>query len=168
MTRMSRFKVPHTLVLLFGMVVLAQVLSYLQSRPAEFDRVENCFRTPPGGAGQLPPHAGRSGGVAPRESDRHSQEVSVGHTRSSSSSSSSAARSLYSGATGAVDAAVGSHSQTLGGSTVLAGGRRNHSCSRSGRATIGFGEEYFPFRARAHHARSRPGVTTGSRPWGSS
>ena len=36
----SRFKVPHTLVILFGMVVLAQILSY--ALPAgEFDRVEN-------------------------------------------------------------------------------------------------------------------------------
>ncbi|NNM07160.1 MAG: YfcC family protein [Gemmatimonadetes bacterium] len=36
----SRFKVPHTLVLLFGMVVLAQIVTYLLPSGA-FDRVEN-------------------------------------------------------------------------------------------------------------------------------
>ena len=36
----SRFKVPHTLVLLFGMVVLAQILSYILPAGA-FERVEN-------------------------------------------------------------------------------------------------------------------------------
>ena len=36
----NRFKVPHTLVLLFGMVVLAQILTYLLPAGA-FDRAEN-------------------------------------------------------------------------------------------------------------------------------
>jgi uncharacterized ion transporter superfamily protein YfcC len=36
----SKFKVPHTLVLLFGMVVIAQILSYILPAGA-FDRVEN-------------------------------------------------------------------------------------------------------------------------------
>jgi len=36
----SRFKVPHTLVLLFGMVVLAQILAYILPAGA-FERVEN-------------------------------------------------------------------------------------------------------------------------------
>jgi uncharacterized ion transporter superfamily protein YfcC len=36
----SRFKVPHTLVLLFGMVVLAQILTYILPAGA-FERVEN-------------------------------------------------------------------------------------------------------------------------------
>lgn len=36
----SKFKVPHTLVLLFGMVILAQILSYILPAGA-FERVEN-------------------------------------------------------------------------------------------------------------------------------
>jgi uncharacterized ion transporter superfamily protein YfcC len=36
----SKFKVPHTLVLLFGMVVIAQIMSYILPAGA-FDRVEN-------------------------------------------------------------------------------------------------------------------------------
>jgi uncharacterized ion transporter superfamily protein YfcC len=61
----NRFKVPHTLVLLFGMVVLAQILTYLLPAGA-FERVENAagrLQVVPGsfqftpGAGALSPWA---------------------------------------------------------------------------------------------------------------
>ncbi len=138
----SRFKVPHTLVLLFGMVVLAQVLSYLL--PAgSFERVENdagrlqvvpgSFRLTPD-APALSPLASLT--AIPRGfSGAHEIIFFV---------------FLIGGAfavlraTGAVDAGMGAILRHWGHRPfwLVAGGT---SLFAIGSATIGFGEEYFPF-----------------------
>ncbi len=138
----SRFKVPHTLVFLFGMVIVAQVFSYLL--PAgSFERVENAagrLQVVPGSF-HLTPDAPALSPVA----------------------SLTAIPKGFSGAheiiffvfiiggtfavlrtTGAVDAGMGALLKRWGDRPfwLVAGGT---SLFAVGSATIGFGEEYFPF-----------------------
>jgi len=138
----SRFKVPHTLVVLSGMVVLAQLLTYLI--PAgSFERVENA-------AGRLQ--------VVPG-----SFHFTPNATTMSPLASLTAIPKGLSGAgdiiffvfiiggafavlkaTGAVDAALGSILRRWGDRPfwLVAGGVALFAV---GSSTIGFGEEYFPF-----------------------
>jgi len=138
----SRFKVPHTLVILFGMVVLAQILSY--ALPAgEFDRVETAagrFQVV-AGSFHLTPDAPAVSPLAsltaiPRGfSGAHEIIFFV---------------FLIGGAfavlraSGAVDAAVGAILRHWGNQPfwLVAGGITLFAV---GSSTIGFGEEYFPF-----------------------
>ncbi len=138
----SRFKVPHTLVFLFGMVILAQVLTYLL--PAgSFERVENAvgrLQVVPGSfhfttdAPALLPLASLT--AIPRGfSGAHEIIFFV---------------FLIGGAfavlkaTGAVDAALGAILRHWGDRPfwLVAGGITLFAV---GSSTIGFGEEYFPF-----------------------
>ena len=138
----SRFKIPHTLVLLFGMVILAQVFSYLL--PAgSFERVENA-------AGRLQ--------VVPG-----SFHLTPDRPALSPLASLTAIPKGFSGAheiiffvfiiggafavlrtTGAVDSAMGALLRRWGDRPfwLVAGGTFLFAI---GSATIGFGEEYFPF-----------------------
>ena len=61
-----KFKVPHTLVILFSMVVLAQILTYTSIPAGSFDRVETEVGANAGGSGQLPSDSGHAGGFAVR------------------------------------------------------------------------------------------------------
>ena len=138
----SRFKVPHTLVILFGMVILAQVLSYLI--PAgSFERVENAagrLQVVPGSfhltpdAPALSPWASLTA-IPKGFSGAHEIIFFV---------------FIIGGAfavlkaTGAVDAAIGALLRRWGDRPfwLVAGGT---SLFAVGSSTIGFGEEYFPF-----------------------
>ena len=141
MTRI-RFKVPHTLVILFGMVILAQLFSYLL--PAgSFDRVENAagrFQVVPGSfkftpdAPALSPWASLTA-IPKGFSGAHEIIFFV---------------FIIGGAfavlkaTGAVDAVVGVLLRRWGNQPfwLVAGGTTLFAI---GSSTIGFGEEYFPF-----------------------
>ncbi len=138
----SRFKVPHTLVILFGMVVLAQILTYVI--PAgSFDRVENA-------AGRLQ--------VVPGSFHRTPETPAL-----SPLASLTAVPKGFSGAheiiffvfiiggafavfraTGAVDAGMHALLRRWGNRPfwLVAGGITLFAV---GSSTIGFGEEYFPF-----------------------
>ena len=138
----SKLKVPHTLVILFAMVILGQVLSYLL--PAgSFERVENA-------AGQLQ--------VVPG-----SFEFTVDAPALSPLASLTAVPKGLSGAhqiifllliiggafavlraTGAVDSVIGALLRRWGDRPfwLVAGGTTLFAL---GSSTIGFGEEYFPF-----------------------
>jgi uncharacterized ion transporter superfamily protein YfcC len=137
-----RFKVPHTLVLLFGMVVLAQLLTYLL--PAgTFERVQNAagrLQVVPGSfsftpeAGSLPPWAMLT--AIPRGfSEAHEIIFFV---------------FIIGGAfavlraTGAVDAALGALLRRLGSRPfwLVTGGIVVFAI---GSSTIGMAEEYLPF-----------------------
>jgi len=138
----SRFKVPHTLVLLFGMVVLAQILTYLL--PAgTFARVENAagrLQVVPGSfhltpeAGALPPWAMFTA-IPEGFSAAHEIIFFV---------------FIIGGAfavlraTGAVDAALGALLRRLGHQPfwLVAGGILIFAV---GSSTIGMAEEYLPF-----------------------
>ncbi|HJN14413.1 MAG TPA: YfcC family protein, partial [Armatimonadota bacterium] len=138
----SKLKVPHTLVLLFAMVILGQVLSYLL--PAgSFERVENA-------AGQLQ--------VVPG-----SFEFTVDAPALSPLASLTAVPKGLTGAhqiifllliiggavavlraTGTLDAVIGALLRRWGDRPfwLVAGGTTLFAL---GSSTIGFGEEYFPF-----------------------
>ena len=138
----SKLKVPHTLVLLFAMVILGQVLSYLL--PAgSFERVENA-------AGQLQ--------VVPG-----SFEFTVDAPALSPLASLTAVPKGLTGAhqiifllliiggavavlraTGTLDAVIGALLRRWGDRPfwLVAGGT---ALFAAGSSTIGFGEEYFPF-----------------------
>jgi len=138
----SRFKVPHTLVLLFGMVVLAQILTYLLPAGA-FQRVENeagRLQVVPGSF-ELTPDAEALSPLAiftaiPRGfSEAHEIIFFV---------------FIIGGAfavlraTGAVDAALGAVLRRLGNQPfwLVAGGVVLFAV---GSSTIGMAEEYLPF-----------------------
>ena len=138
----SRLKVPHTLVFLFGMVILAQVLTYLLPT-GSFERVENAagrLQVVPGSF-HLTPDAPAVSPLAsltaiPRGfSGAHEIIFFV---------------FLIGGAfavlkaTGAVDAALGAILRRWGDRPfwLVAGGTALFAV---GSSTIGFGEEYFPF-----------------------
>ena len=138
----SRFKVPHTLVILFGMVVLAQVLSY--ALPAgEFDRVENAA-----GRLQVVPGSFHLTPAAPAVSPLAS--LTAIPRGLSGAQEIIFFVFLIGGAfavlrtTGAVDAAVGAILRHWGNQPfwLVAGGTTLFAI---GSSTIGFGEEYFPF-----------------------
>ncbi len=141
MTR-SRFKVPHTLVILFGMVVLAQVVSYVL--PAgEFDRVEN-----DAGRLQVVPGSFHLTPDAPSVSPLASltaipRGLSGAHEIIFFVFLIGGAFAVLR-ATGAVDAAVGAILRHWGNQPfwLVAGGTTLFAV---GSSTIGFGEEYFPF-----------------------
>ena len=138
----GRFKVPHTLVLLFGMVILAQLFSYLL--PAgSFERMENAagrLQVVPGSfhftpdAPALSPLASLTA-VPKGFSGAHEIIFFV---------------FIIGGAfavlraTGAVDASMGALLRRLGDRPfwLVAGGILLFAV---GSSTIGFGEEYFPF-----------------------
>ncbi len=138
----SKFKVPHTLVLLFGMVVLAQILTYLLPAGA-FERVENAagrLQVIPGSfhltpdAGSLPPWAMFTA-IPEGFSAAHEIIFFV---------------FIIGGAfavlraTGAVDAALGAVLRKLGHQPfwLVAGGILIFAL---GSSTIGMAEEYLPF-----------------------
>ncbi|MFC1662237.1 YfcC family protein [Gemmatimonadota bacterium] len=138
----SRFKVPHTLVLLFGMVVLAQLLTYLLPAGA-FERVENAagrLQVVPGSF-HLTPESGALSPWAmftaiPRGfSEAHEIIFFV---------------FIIGGAfavlraTGAVDAALGALLRRLGNRPfwLVSGGILVFTL---GSSTIGMAEEYLPF-----------------------
>jgi len=138
----SRFKVPHTLVILFGMVVVAQILSYVLPAGV-FDRVETA-------SGRLQVVAG-SFHLTP-----DAPAVSPFASLTAIPRGFSGAHEiiffvfLIGGAfavlraTGAVDAAVGAILRRWGNQPfwLVAGGITLFAV---GSSTIGFGEEYFPF-----------------------
>jgi len=138
----SRFKVPHTLVILFGMVVLAQVVSYVL--PAgEFDRVEN-----DAGRLQVVPGSFHLTPDAPSVSPLASltaipRGLSGAHEIIFFVFLIGGAFAVLR-ATGAVDAAVGAILRHWGNQPfwLVAGGTTLFAV---GSSTIGFGEEYFPF-----------------------
>ena len=138
----SRFKVPHTLVILFGMVVLAQILSY--ALPAgEFDRVENAA-----GRLQVVPGSFHFTPDAPAVSPLASltaipRGLSGAHEIIFFVFLIGGAFAVLR-ATGAVDAAVGAILRHWGDQPfwLIAGGTTLFAV---GSSTIGFGEEYFPF-----------------------
>ncbi len=138
----SRFKVPHTLVLLFGMVILAQILSYVLPAGA-FERVANAagrLQVVPGSfhltpeAGALPPWAMFTA-IPKGFSAAHEIIFFV---------------FIIGGAfavlraTGAVDAALGALLRRLGNRPfwLVAGGILIFAV---GSSTIGMAEEYLPF-----------------------
>jgi uncharacterized ion transporter superfamily protein YfcC len=138
----SRFKVPHTLVLLFGMVVLAQILTYLLPSGA-FDRVENAvgrLQVVPGSFHLTPD-------VEPLSPVAMLTAIPKGF---------SAAEEIIFfvfiiggafqvlRATGAVDAALGALLRRLGNRPfwLVAGGILVFAL---GSSTIGMAEEYLPF-----------------------
>lgn len=138
----SRFKVPHTLVILFAMVVLAQVVSYVL--PAgEFDRVENSA-----GRLQVVPGSFHLTPDAPSVSPLASltaipRGLSGAHEIIFFVFLIGGAFAVLR-ATGAVDAAVGAILRHWGNQPfwLVAGGTTLFAV---GSSTIGFGEEYFPF-----------------------
>ncbi len=138
----SRFKVPHTLVFLFGMVIVAQVLTYLLPAGA-FERVENAagrLQVVPGSF-HFTPDAPALSPVAwltaiPKGFSGAHEIIFfvfiIGGTFAVLRT------------TGAVDAAMGALLRRWGDRPfwLVAGGT---SLFTLGSATIGFGEEYFPF-----------------------
>jgi len=138
----SRFKVPHTLVILFGMVILAQILTYVI--PAgSFDRVENekgqqqvvpgSFHLTPETPTLLP--AAFLMAIPKGLSDAHPIILFVfiiGGTFAVLRS------------TGAVDAGMGALLRRCGNRPfwLVAGGITLFAV---GSSTVGFGEEYYPF-----------------------
>jgi uncharacterized ion transporter superfamily protein YfcC len=137
-----RFKVPHTLVLLFGMVVLAQVLTYVL--PAgSFDRVENA-------AGRLQVVPG-SFHLTPDTEPLSPVAMFTAIPRGFSAAEEIIFFVFIIGgafgvlrATGAVDAALGALLRGLGHRPfwLVAGGILVFSV---GSSTIGMAEEYLPF-----------------------
>ena len=137
-----RVKVPHTLVILFGMVVLAQVLSYLL--PAgSFERVENAagrLQVVPGSF-QLTPDAPALSPLAsltaiPKGLSGAHQIIFLVFIIGGAFA--------VLRATGAVDAVLGALLRRWGDRPfwLVAGGTALFAV---GSSTIGFGEEYFPF-----------------------
>jgi len=138
----SRFKVPHTLVILFSMVILAQVLTYII--PAgEFDRVENDqgrMQVVPGSFHRTHETPALSPGaflmaIPKGLSDAHAIILFVliiGGTF---------AVLRY---TGAMDTGMGSLLRRWGNKPfwLVAGGIIIFA---AGSSTVGFGEEYYPF-----------------------
>jgi uncharacterized ion transporter superfamily protein YfcC len=138
----GRFKVPHTLVILFGMVILAQVLSYLI--PAgSFDRVENAagrLQVVPGSF-QLTPDAPALSPLAsltaiPKGLNGAAEIIFFVFIIGGAFA--------VLKATGAVDAGMGALLRRWGDRPfwLVAGGTALFAV---GSSTIGFGEEYFPF-----------------------
>jgi uncharacterized ion transporter superfamily protein YfcC len=137
-----KFKVPHTLVVLFSMVVLAQILTYLI--PAgEFDRVENDkgrLQVVPGSFHRTPETPALSPGaflmaIPKGLSGAHAIILFVfiiGGTFAVLRS------------TGAVDAGMGALLRRWGKRPfwLVAGGI---TLFAAGSSTVGFGEEYYPF-----------------------
>ena len=138
----SKFKVPHTLVILAGMVVVAQLLSYLI--PAgSFERVENAA-----GRLQVVPGSFHFTPDAPALSPLASltaipKGLSGAHEIIFFVFIIGGAFAVLK-ATGAVDAAVGAILRHWGDRPfwLVAGGTALFAV---GSSTIGFGEEYFPF-----------------------
>jgi uncharacterized ion transporter superfamily protein YfcC len=137
-----RFKVPHTLVLLFAMVVAALVLSWLLP-PGTFERVE-----PEPGQVQVVPGTFRETPEVERQSPL---AVFTAIPKGFSAAHQIIFFVLIIGgafavmrATGAIDAALGSLLRRLGGRPFLlvAGGVVLFA---AGSATIGMAEEYLPF-----------------------
>lgn len=141
-TTQSRFKVPHTLVLLFGMVVVALLLSWVLP-PGSFDRVENVagrMQVVPGSFHETPEVTRQSPlaiFTAIPEGFSAAHEIiffvfiiggAFGVLR----------------ATGAVDAALGRMLDRLGHRPfwLVAGGILVFAV---GSSTIGMAEEYLPF-----------------------
>jgi len=138
----GRFKVPHTLVILFGMVILAQVLSYVI--PAgSFDRVENAagrLQVVPGSF-QLTPDAPALSPLAsltaiPKGLNGAAEIIFFVFIIGGAFA--------VLKATGAVDAGMGALLRRWGDRPfwLVAGGTALFAI---GSSTIGFGEEYFPF-----------------------
>jgi len=138
----SRFKIPHTLVLLFGMVVLAQILSYILPAGA-FDRIENAvgrLQVVPGSF-HLTPEVGR---LAPWAMFTAIPEgFSAAHEIIFFVFIIGGAFAVLR-ATGAVDAALGALLRRLGDRPfwLVAGGILVFAL---GSSTIGMAEEYLPF-----------------------
>ncbi len=138
----SRFKVPHTLVLLFGMVILAQVFSYLL--PAgSFERAENAagrLQVVPGSF-QLTPDAPALSPLASLTAIP--KGLSGAHEIIFLVFIIGGAFAVLK-ATGAVDATMGTLLRGWGDRPfwLVAGGVTLFAL---GSSTIGFGEEYFPF-----------------------
>jgi len=138
----GKFKVPHTLVILFGMVILAQVSSYLL--PAgSFERVENTA-----GRLQVVPGTFHFTEDAPALSPAASltaipKGFSGAHEIIFFVLIIGGAFSVFR-ATGAVDAAMGALLRRFSSRPfwLVAGGTLVFA---AGSSTIGFGEEYFPF-----------------------
>jgi uncharacterized ion transporter superfamily protein YfcC len=138
----SRFKVPHTLVLLFGMVVLALLLTYVLPAGA-FDRVETAdgHMQVVAGSFELTPDAERLSPLA----------VFTAIPRGFSEAEGIIFFVFIIGgcfavlrATGAVDAALGALLRRLGHQPLwlIAGGVTVFAV---GSSTIGMAEEYLPF-----------------------
>jgi len=138
----SRFKVPHTLVILSGMVILAQLLSYLIPAGA-FDRVENAA-----GRLQVVPGSFHFTPNAPAVSPLASL-TAIPKGLSGANEIIffvfiiGGAFAVLKG-TGAVDAGLGAILRRWGDRPfwLVAGGITLFAL---GSSTIGFGEEYFPF-----------------------
>ncbi len=138
----SRFKVPHTLVLLFGMVVVAQILTYLLPAGA-FERVENAagrLQVVPGSFHMTP----EVGALAP-------WAMFTAIPRGFSAAEEIIFFVFIIGgafavlrATGAVDAALGALLRKLGHRPfwLITGGILIFTV---GSSTIGMAEEYLPF-----------------------
>jgi uncharacterized ion transporter superfamily protein YfcC len=138
----SRFKVPHTLVILFGMVTLAWVLSCLLPT-GSFERVENAA-----GRLQVVPGSFKTTPDAPALS---SLAILTAIPKGFSGAHEIIFFVFIIGgafavlrATGAVDAALGAIIRHWGNRPfwLVAGGTTLFAV---GSSTIGFGEEYFPF-----------------------
>jgi len=138
----SRFKVPHTLVLLFGMVGLAQILTYLLPAGA-FERVENA-------AGRLQVVPG-SFHLTPEVEALSPLAILTAVPRGFSAAEEIIFFVFIIGgafqvlrATGAVDAALGALLRRLGDRPfwLVAGGILVFAL---GSSTIGMAEEYLPF-----------------------
>jgi uncharacterized ion transporter superfamily protein YfcC len=138
----SRFKVPHTLVLLFAMVVLALLLTYVLPAGA-FDRVEN-------EAGRLQVVPG-SFHLTPETGTLSPLEIFTAIPRGFSAAEEIIFFVFIIGgafgvlrATGAIDAALGALLRRLGHRPfwLVAGGVTIFAV---GSSTIGMAEEYLPF-----------------------
>jgi uncharacterized ion transporter superfamily protein YfcC len=138
----SRFKVPHTLVLLFGMVILAQILSYILPAGA-FDRVENAsgrLQVVPGSFHLTPEvEALRPWAMFTAIPEGFSAAHEIIFFVFIIGGAFAVLR-----ATGAVDAAIGALLRRLGGRPfwLVAGGILVFAL---GSSTIGMAEEYLPF-----------------------
>jgi len=138
----GKFKVPHTLVILFSIVVLAQILTYMI--PAgSFERVENTA-----GGSQVVPGSFQLSTDAPALSPL---AILTAIPKGFSGAHQIIFFVFIIGgafavlrATGAVDAALGAVLRRWGGRPfwLVAGGTALFAV---GSCTIGFGEEYFPF-----------------------
>ncbi|MGW8267348.1 MAG: YfcC family protein [Longimicrobiales bacterium] len=137
-----RFKVPHTLVLLFGMVILAQVLTYLLPAGA-FERVENA-------AGRLQVVPG-SFHLTPETESLSPVAMLTAIPKGFSAAEEIIFFIFIIGgafqvlrATGAVDAALGALLRRLGSRPfwLVTGGILVFAV---GSSTIGMAEEYLPF-----------------------